>query len=158
MSDQVSQAEKLLKTFPAEKSHLIHFLHLVQQELGFIPEGILPRAARHFSVSPSEIFGVVTFYSAFKLAPGCAHEITVCKGTACHVRGAEAIISEFSRLLGIKPGEENTEKSVSLKSVNCLGCCAIGPVAVVDGEYQAKVDLKWVRSFVAEHLEKDDEQ
>jgi NADH-quinone oxidoreductase subunit E len=158
MNRQESQAEKLLKTFPAEKSHLIHFLHLVQQELGFIPEEIVPLAAWHFSISPSEMFGVVTFYSAFKLKPGSRHEIVVCEGTACHVRGAEAIVNEFSRLLGIKPGEENAEKNISLKSVNCLGCCAIGPVVVVDGQYQAKVDLKWVRGFVAGCLGKDDER
>jgi NADH-quinone oxidoreductase subunit E len=151
MNSLEDKAEKLLQTLPSQRQHLILFLHLVQQELGFIPEEVLPLAARHFSVSPSEIFGVVTFYSAFRLKPGCQHEIVVCQGTACHVRGAEAIMDEFSRLLGVKPSEENLQKGIWLKSVNCLGCCAIGPVVVVDGQYQAKVNIKDVEK-IAEKL------
>lgn len=151
LGNKISIAEKILQTLPGERRYLIHFLHLVQQATGYIPEKILPAAARHFSVSPSEIFGVVTFYSAFSLKTHCQHEIVVCQGTACHLRGAGAIMEEFSRRLEIKPGEENLEKNVSLRPVNCLGCCAIGPVVVVDGQLQAKVDLKEVKR-IAEKL------
>jgi NADH-quinone oxidoreductase subunit E len=142
-------AESLQKSIPPYRKNLIFFLHEVQRELGYFPEEVVLEAARYFSVSPAEIFGILTFYSAFKLNQSCLHHIRVCQGTACHVRGSEAIMKEFSRLLGLKPGELDSQKGVCLEAVNCLGCCAIGPVVVVDGKYYARVNLKEVEKIVA---------
>jgi NADH-quinone oxidoreductase subunit E len=142
-------ADSLLKAIPADRKNLILFLHQVQDQLGYFPEELVLKAACYFSVSPAEIFGLLTFYSAFKLNQSCAHHLKVCQGTACHVRGSEAIGNEFSRLLGIEPGSYDPVKSISLEPVNCLGCCAIGPVVVVDGQYQAHVNLKDVEKIVA---------
>lgn len=131
--------ESLLTSLPPGRSHLILFLHRVQQEFGYLPEEALARAAEYFAVSPAEVYGVATFYSAFKMKPGCRHELVVCHGTACHVRGAEAISAELSRLLGVEPGREEPGKDVTISQVNCLGCCALAPVVVVDGEYHGRV-------------------
>jgi NADH-quinone oxidoreductase subunit E len=152
-------ADNLLKAIPADRKNLIFFLHQLQDQLGYFPEELVLKAARYFSVSPAEIFGLLTFYSAFKLNQSCAHHIKVCQGTACHVRGSEAIGNEFSRLLGIEPGSYDPGKSIALETVNCLGCCAIGPVVVVDGQYQARVNLKDVEKIAARltSLEKSDE-
>jgi len=141
--------ESLLAGLPPDRKNLIFFLHEVQRELGYFSEEVVLQAAHYFSVSPAEIFGILTFYSAFKLNQSCVHQIKVCQGTACHVRGSEAIVKEFSRLLGLKPGEFDSRKSVSLEAVNCLGCCAIGPVVVVDGKYYARVNIKEVEKIVA---------
>ncbi|MDD8019875.1 MAG: NAD(P)H-dependent oxidoreductase subunit E [Acidobacteriota bacterium] len=142
-------AESLLKGISPERKNLIFFLHQVQNHLGYFPEEVVLLAAQYFSVSPAEIFGILTFYSAFKLNQSCAHHIKVCQGTACHVRGSEAIMKEFSRLLGIEAGDYDRQKSISLETVNCLGCCAIGPVVVVDGQYHARVNLKEIEKIVA---------
>ncbi|MGB9893126.1 MAG: NAD(P)H-dependent oxidoreductase subunit E [Candidatus Saccharicenans sp.] len=145
--------DRLLASLPAERRHIILFLHRVQQELGYIPEEALLQGAEHFSVPPAEIYGLATFYSAFKLKPGYQHEVVVCQGTACHVRGAEAIKAELLRLLDIKPGE-NHKSSIALRTVNCLGCCAIAPVVVVDGQYQAKVNLKDIKKIIEKLTDK----
>jgi len=147
-AEKVKFIRESLRALPPERRYLIQFLHQVQTELGYVPEEALKEAASYYSLNPSEIFGLLTFYSAFSLEPHCRHEIVVCQGTACHVRGSSSIQAEFSRLLGIRAGEDNYEKDISLKSVNCLGCCAIGPVVVVDGEIKAKVDLKQVEKIV----------
>jgi len=135
----IEKVEIILASLPAERRHLVLFLHRVQEEFGYVPEEALNRAADYFAVSPAEIYGLVTFYAAFRLKPGCRHRVTVCQGTACHVRGAPELVAEFSRLLGVVPGQEDPEKDVALTSVNCLGCCALAPVVVIDGEYQGKV-------------------
>ncbi|HOE13788.1 MAG TPA: NAD(P)H-dependent oxidoreductase subunit E [Candidatus Saccharicenans sp.] len=142
-------AESLQKSIPPHRKNLIFFLHEVQKELGYFPAEVVLQAAHYFSVSPAEIFGILTFYSAFRLNQSCIHHIKVCQGTACHVRGSEAIMKEFSRLLGLKPGELDSQKGVCLEAVNCLGCCAIGPVVVVDGKYYAQVNLKEVEKIIA---------
>ncbi|HRD02619.1 MAG TPA: NAD(P)H-dependent oxidoreductase subunit E [Candidatus Saccharicenans sp.] len=148
-SKALTVAENILKGIPAKRKNLIFFLHQVQNQLGYFPEEVVLKTARHFSVSPAEIFSILTFYSAFKLDQSCAHHIKVCQGTACHVRGSEAIMKEFSRLLGIEPGGYDRRKGIALEAVNCLGCCAIGPVVVVDGHYHARVHLKEVEEIVA---------
>ncbi|MCX8160128.1 MAG: NAD(P)H-dependent oxidoreductase subunit E [Candidatus Saccharicenans sp.] len=140
--------ETILASLPAERRYLILFLHLVQQELDYLPEEALRAAADYFAVPPAEVYGLVTFYSAFRLKPGCRHEVTVCQGTACHVRGAGELAAEFSRLLGVRPGDKNPEKGVALRTVNCLGCCALAPVVVVDGEYQGRVQVSKVPEIV----------
>jgi NADH-quinone oxidoreductase subunit E len=82
---------------------------------------------------------IVTFYKAFSLVPKGRHQIHVCMGTACHVRGARRILDRVEDVTGIKAGETDQELKFSLDTVNCLGCCALGPVMVVDGEYHGKM-------------------
>lgn len=151
MNDKESttaRIETILTSLPAERRHLVLFLHRVQKEFGYVPGEALRAAADYFAVPPAEVYGLATFYSAFRLKPGCRHELTVCLGTACHVRGADDLVERFSRLLGVKPGEEDPEKSVALRTVNCLGCCALAPVVVVDGQYRGRVEPDRVEEIV----------
>ncbi len=139
----------LLRDFPRERRHLINFLHLVQREAGYIPEEGIELLAEHFSVSPAEIYSVATFYSSFRIERPPENEIQVCQGTACHVRGAESVFEEFVRQLEKNFGPEEWSKKVALKKVNCLGCCAIGPVAMVDGKIESKITPARVQKIVA---------
>ncbi|MBC7363512.1 MAG: NAD(P)H-dependent oxidoreductase subunit E [Candidatus Aminicenantes bacterium] len=145
----------LLSNYPKERHHLINFLHLIQDELGYLSEEAIELLSEHFSLSPAEIFGVATFYASFRITQPAEHEIQVCQGTACHVRGAEAILEEFSRQLDKHYGEQGWSSKVSLRKVNCLGCCAIGPVAVVDGQIESRMTLTKVREIVRRLYQKD---
>ena len=96
--------------------------------------------ARELGVSPAHVFSVATFYKAFSLEPRGRHLCTVCMGTACHVRGGGAILEHFERKLGIRAGETSPDREYTLERVNCLGACALAPLAVVDGRYIETID------------------
>lgn len=144
------EMDEILQEFPGEQKDLIHILHRVQAKFGYIPAEAVAEMARRLKMSPNEIFGVLTFYKAFSLQPRGKHLVTVCLGTACHVRGGVQIVEEMERKLGIRAGETTPNRKFSLETVNCLGCCAIGPVVVVDGRYHSHVNLKKVESILQE--------
>jgi len=133
------KVEAILASLTAERRNLVLFLHRIQEAFGYVPEEALLRAADYFAVSPAEIYGLVTFYAAFRLKPGCRHQVTVCQGTACHVRGAAELTAGVFPASGDQSGPGRPGESVALRIVNCLGCCALAPVVVVDGEYQGRV-------------------
>jgi NADH:ubiquinone oxidoreductase subunit E len=134
--------KEILKQFRPERKELIHILHKVQAENGYISPEAITEIARYLRVSEGEIFGVLTFYRAFTLTPKGEHIITVCMGTACHVRGAPRILDEFSRRLGIPAGETSENGKFTLETVNCVGACALGPIVITDGEYHGEVKSK----------------
>jgi NADH:ubiquinone oxidoreductase subunit E len=134
--------EKILKQFRPEKKELIHLLHKVQAEHGYISPEAITEIARFLGISEGEIYGVLTFYRAFTLKPKGEHTITICMGTACHVRGAPRILDEFSRRLGIASGETSEDGKFTLETVNCVGACALGPIVITDGEYHGEVKSK----------------
>ena len=125
----------ILKDSGNHQRDLLAILHRTQAAYGYIPAEAVPAIARHVHLSPSEVFGVLTFYKSFSLEPKGEFTITVCLGTACHVRGAAEIAGAFERELGIKAGETPSDRKFSLEAANCLGCCAIGPFVVVNGTY-----------------------
>lgn len=114
---------------------MLSILNEVQAKYGYLSQDALRRIAAATGASLTDIYGVVTFYKAFSLKPRGKHLVSVCLGTACHVRGAPKIAEEFGRQLGIGPGETTTDKEFSLETVNCLGACALGPTVVVDHHY-----------------------
>jgi len=140
--------EKKLKKFRANQQNLIHILHDVQEEAGYISPEAISDIAGHLKISESEIYGVLTFYKAFSLEPRGKHQVTICMGTACHVRGAPAILDEFERRLGIRSGETSEDKEYTLETVNCVGACALGPIAIADGEYQGQLKTKDVEKIL----------
>jgi len=133
---------------------LIPILHHLQAELGHVPPAAIPVIARHLRISEAEVFGVLTFYKAFAFEPKGKHVVTVCLGTACHVRGGVRIVEEFEKRLGIPAGTTTADGEFTLESVNCLGCCAIGPVVAVNGHYHAHVAAKDVEAIVARYASK----
>jgi len=132
------ELDDLLKDAGSRSRDTIPVLHQVQERFGHIPPAALPAIARRLHISESELFGVLSFYKAFTLRPRGRHTITVCLGTACHVRGGERIAEELENTLGIPAGETTADGWFTLETVNCLGCCAIGPVMVVDGVTHAR--------------------
>jgi len=114
---------------------LIPTLQDIQEEYRYLPEEGMSIVAENLKIPLRDVYGVASFYSAFSFTPKGEHIITVCMGTACHVRGGVKIANILKKILGIKPGETTPDMKFSLETVNCLGACALGPVMVVDGEY-----------------------
>ena len=134
---------------------LIHMLHDTQEKFGYIPAHSISQISRELKISESEIFGVLTFYKAFTLEPRGKYQITVCLGTACHVRGGVQIVEEMERKLNIKVGKTTPNRKFTLETVNCLGCCAIGPVVVVNGKYYSNITIKKVDAILKEYQESE---
>lgn len=142
--------EDIFVEFGREQKDLIHILHKVQAKFGYIAPEAVSQISKRLNISENEIFGVLTFYRAFSLEPRGKYLVTVCLGTACHVRGGVSIVEEMERKLKVKVGETTPDKIFSLETVNCLGCCAIGPVVVVNGKYYSHVTLNKVEPILKE--------
>ncbi|TET70510.1 MAG: NAD(P)H-dependent oxidoreductase subunit E [Candidatus Aminicenantes bacterium] len=137
-----------LSEFEANQKDLIHILHKIQAEYGYIPSQALSSISKHLKISESEIFGVLTFYKAFSLKPRGKHLGTICMGTACHVRGAPMILDELKRQLSIEPGETTEDDLFTLETVNCVGACALGPIVISDGNYHGQMNTREVNKLI----------
>lgn len=140
--------EKRVDESRKDQRELIHILHDVQEEFGYVPAEAISRISKQLKISESEIFGVLTFYKAFSLTPRGEHLITICMGTACHVRGAPMILDEFERKLQIQAGETTGDNQFTLETVNCVGACALGPIAIADGEYHGQLKTREVDKII----------
>jgi NADH-quinone oxidoreductase subunit E len=147
------EMEDILCEFGQDQKDLIHILHRAQAKFGYIPAEAVAQVARRLRISENEIFGVLTFYKAFSLEPRGQYLVTVCLGTACHVRGGVQIVEEMERKLRVKAGRTTPDRKFTLETVNCLGCCAIGPVVVVNGKYYSHVTLNKVEPIIKEYRE-----
>ncbi len=114
---------------------LIEVLLDIQEEHGYVAEEAMRLVSDRLGVPLIEVFRVATFYKALTIKPRGQHLITVCQGTACHVRGAPRMLDELLGVLGVRPGETTEDGVFTVESVNCLGACALGPVVVLDGVY-----------------------
>jgi len=128
--------------------NLLSILQDVQKECGYLPEERLREIAVMLDMPLIDVCGVATFYKSFSLTPRGRHQVKVCLGTACHVRGADRIVEELERKLDVRRGETSEDGEFSLEAVMCLGCCAIGPVVVVDGKYYGQVTTAKVESIL----------
>ncbi|MHC5036787.1 MAG: NADH-quinone oxidoreductase subunit NuoE family protein [Planctomycetota bacterium] len=127
---------------------VISILDALQSKYGYLPGKALRAVADETGRSLVDIYGVATFYKSFSLRPRGRHLISVCLGTACHVRGAPAVVEEFQTRLGIHPGETTPDREFTLETVNCLGACALGPIVVVDGHYFSQVRKNRVQEIL----------
>ena len=134
-----------------DSSQLIGILQDIQAEYNHLPLSALMQVSETLKVPFSRLYSIATFFKAFSLEPRGRHIITVCMGTACHVRKAPRIVDEVSRSLGIKAGQTTEDGLFTLETVNCLGTCALGPVMVVDGKYYGKVTVKTVGSLLKKY-------
>jgi NADH-quinone oxidoreductase subunit E len=121
-----------LGSFERRRRNLIPILQTIQQRQGFLSISAMRQVADYLRVSPSEVYGVATFYNQFRFHPPGKHQIKVCLGTACHVVGGDIILENFERKLCIKEGQTTPDREFSVERVACVGCCALAPVAVVD--------------------------
>jgi NADH-quinone oxidoreductase subunit E len=134
-----SKIDAILGKHGGDASSLIQVLLEIQRENRWLPGEVLDRVSEKLHVPLNRIQNIVTFYKAFSLVPKGRHEINICTGTACHVRGAPRLLDSVQDATGIGPGETDMDLRFSLETVNCVGCCALGPVMVVDGEYHGKL-------------------
>ncbi|MBM2813688.1 MAG: hypothetical protein HW421_450 [Ignavibacteria bacterium] len=132
------------------RNGLISNLENIQAKYGYLPQKELFDLSKATNQSLTDIYGAATFYKAFNLKPTGKHRISSCLGTACHVRNAPSILEEFENKLNIKVGNTTKDREFSLESVNCLGACALGPIAVIDGHYFSKVTKNKVSTILDE--------
>jgi NADH-quinone oxidoreductase subunit E len=144
------QLDEILSRYSGEKSDLIPILQEVQERFGYLPEQAMQRIAKFLRLPESTIFGVGTFYAQFKLTPTGKRLVKVCRGTACHVRGATRILNEVETRLGIKPGETASDLSYSLETIACFGSCALAPVMVVDKNVYGRMTTTKVGQILSE--------
>ena len=129
-----ARIDQIIDKHNAEPSSLIQVMLEIQSEKHWLPKYALEQVSERLQVPLTRIQHIATFYKAFSLVPKGRHEINVCVGTACHVRGANRILDTLTELTGIKAGETDLELKYSLETVNCVGCCALGPVMEIDGK------------------------
>jgi NADH-quinone oxidoreductase subunit E len=149
MSDasvDVGPARKILEAIGSERgravnaSDLVPLLQRIQAEYGYLPLPIMEWISRETGIPVARMYGVITFYTTFRLEPMGKHHICVCMGTACHVKGAERLVESLERDLGIARGQTTSDGEYTLDTVNCLGACALAPLVVADEEYYGKMD------------------
>ena len=125
----------IIAKYGSDPSQIIAMLQDLQSAKRYLPEEDLRELAAALEIPLTRVYRVATFFKAFSLVPKGEHIISVCMGTACHVRGSDRILDELERQLGIAGGETSSDQKFSLETVNCLGACALGPVVVTDQEY-----------------------
>lgn len=138
----------ILDKHESDGDGLISILEDVQTQYRYLPAEALRIVAEETGRSLVDIYGVATFYKSFSLAPRGKHLCSVCMGTACHVRGAPTVAREFERQLAISAGETTPDREFTLETVNCLGACALGPVAVMDGHYFSNIKSTRVKQII----------
>jgi NADH-quinone oxidoreductase subunit E len=139
---------KIVEKYTGEQGELISILEEVQAKYGYLPQRALKIVAERTGRSLVDVYGVATFYRSFSLKPRGKHLVSVCLGTACHVRGAPHVAEEFERQLQINREDTTPDKEFTLTTVNCLGACALGPVVVVDGHYFSNVNTVKVNKII----------
>ena len=130
---------KILYKHGKHHGGLISILEDIQAKYSYLPEDVLKLVAEKTGRSLVDIYGVATFYKSFSLKPRGKHLISVCLGTACHVRGGKMVAEEIQNQLKIKSGETTSDRQFTLETVNCLGACALGPVVEIDGKIHGKI-------------------
>jgi len=130
---------EILSHYGGRKDELIPILNRVQEEFGYLRADAMQRIAKFLRITDSTVFGVATFYALFRFFPGGKTGVKVCRGTACHVRGAPRILDEVEKQLGIKPGETTVDLKYSLETIACFGSCALAPVMVVSNKVYGRM-------------------
>lgn len=134
-STDTRNIQKLIDKHEGNLGSVIAILEEIQDSYKYLPKDALHFVAERTGRSLVDLYSIATFYRSFSLEPQGEHLVSVCNGTACHVRGASDILKAFQDALGVAPGRTTDDQSFTLATVNCLGACALGPVAVLDGEY-----------------------
>ena len=147
-TEEISQIDQIIDKYEGEEGILIQLLLDIQQELDWIPKEVAERISQRLNIPQSQIYRVASFYTAMSLTPRGRHLVSVCMGTACHVRGSPRLLDRITDIIKIQPGETSTDRRFTLNTVNCLGCCAMGPVVVVDGMYHSKPSTTDLREIL----------
>ena len=155
---ELSKLEAILEDKESRSDQLIEVLQDMQTQFHYLPEDELRIVAERLGVPQIEVFRVAKFYNAFSLTPRGRHHLTICMGTACHVRGAPRLLDTAAGQLNVSPGETTADRAFTLERVNCLGCCAIGPVAVLDDVYHDHMTPGKLRKLITAFYKQDKEE
>lgn len=140
--------EQVLSVYEGNREELIPILQNVQEEFGYLPEGAMASIARFTRVPEANVYAVATFYAQFRFAPIGKQHIMVCRGTACHVRGAPRILEKLQKQLGIEEGETTEDRQYSLETVACIGACGLSPCITINKQVEAKMTPKRVTELL----------
>lgn len=151
--DDVRKVSDIIDKYRQEKSVLIPVLQEITREYGYLPKDILVYVSVELDIPLSQIHSVATFYNAFSLTPRGKYIISVCEGTACHVKGGHRILERMEKELGIKAGENTEDLHFTLESVRCLGCCGLSPVVTVNADLHGKMTQSKVAQLVERYRE-----
>ncbi|MFW5856069.1 MAG: NAD(P)H-dependent oxidoreductase subunit E [Bacillota bacterium] len=145
---------KIIKDLERDNSNLIKALQKMQEEDGYISDDAIQNIADYFEMPPVDVEGVVSFYTQFKRTEPGKYKISVCDGTACHIKGSPLVLNWISDELGIEEGETDEEKLFSLETVACLGCCSLAPVVSINGKVYGNLDRDKLMKIIEEYREK----
>jgi len=149
--EELAQVDKIITSFKGKPGALIPVLEEVQSVLGYLPTAALMVVAKGLTIPIANVYGVVTFYSFFSMVPKGRHNVRVCLGTACYVKGVQKILNKLSDTLGIKSGGCTEDRRFSLETVRCLGVCGIAPVIVVDEDAHGLLEAKTVEKILDQY-------
>jgi NADH:ubiquinone oxidoreductase subunit E len=136
------ETKKILENYPKEKDRLIGILNDIQEKFGYIPKEAQIEVSKFLGISLAEIYGVITFYSRFTLEPRGKYKISICLGTACFVKGSQALLDRVKERLNLEPGQTTEDGLFSLDDVRCVGACGLAPVFMINGEVHGNATVK----------------
>ena len=152
-NQKFNELEEFINSIPDKKGALIQVLHKAQGIFGYLPREVQLYIADKLNLSPAKVYGVVSFYSYFTTEPKGEYKINVCLGTVCFVKGADKILTEFEKHLGIKSGQTTKDLKFSLDGLRCVGACGLAPVVVVNDKVYGHVNPTDVEKILKEYNE-----
>jgi NADH-quinone oxidoreductase subunit E len=138
----------IINKYNGDRGQLVSILQDIQTEYLYLPKEALIQVSESMAIPASRVYDVATFFRAFSLEPRGKHLINVCLGTACHVRGAVRVLEKVERSLATKRGATTKDRKFTLETVNCMGCCAVGPAVKIDGEYFGQMSTEKVDNLL----------
>ncbi len=129
----------IFSSYSGKRAKVIPILQKVQLDFGYLPEDAMKKVAEFCGITESEVFGIASFYTQFRFVPLGKKQIAVCRGTACHVKGAPRILGELEKVLGIKEGETTRDLEYTLSSVACIGCCGLAPCITINKDVHGRL-------------------
>jgi NADH-quinone oxidoreductase subunit E/NADP-reducing hydrogenase subunit HndA len=151
--EDVNKIKEICASFSNDPQELINVLHKCQEHFGYLPAEVQEVISNELVVPVAKIYGVVTFYSFFTMTPKGKHPVSICMGTACYVRGAEKVLDEFKKELGLQVGQTTPDGKFSLSSLRCVGACGLAPVVMVGDKTYGRVAPDDVRNILKEYDE-----
>ncbi|HZL76491.1 MAG TPA: NADH-quinone oxidoreductase subunit NuoE [Bacteroidales bacterium] len=150
-NEDVAKIKEICTSFNNDPQELINVLHSCQEHFGYLPAEVQEVVSADLGVPVAKVYGVVTFYSFFTMTPKGKHPISICLGTACYVRGAEKVLEEFKKELGLNVGQVTKDNKFSLSSLRCVGACGLAPVVLVGDKTYGRVAPDDVRNIIKEY-------
>jgi NADH-quinone oxidoreductase subunit E len=149
--EPLTKVEEIISRYPGRDQDIMAILNDIQDEFNYLPKEALLLVKERLKIPLAQIYSIATFFNAFSLVPKGKHPISVCTGTACHVKGAPRILDAFQRELGIGMGETTKDMKFSLDEVRCLGCCGLAPVLTIGKDLHGKVKMSQVKRLLKKY-------